>query len=254
MRQNKFKTVLSCILGLVCMINVGMQTVSASEAAVTQPVNTDSELLDLSTNIQIDGYYGDWSGYPITNITYTSNNTYSIHQGQLYTDGEMVYVHFSMNDLYTSQIQMHQMSITINGETHALGLYPVFADGSIDWNFFNNEMRALPEGSHYNFGVIVDYTKYCSSQGVITIYDSTHQDNTKGDEVEFAFSVADFARATGMNLSELGSITLVNPNIGYEGLSWMGTSTGPWFGALAAFLLCGTGAYSIKKKKGNAVC
>lgn len=254
MKHQKRNTLISYFLGFVAMISILFPSIPVSATERTSPVNGEASMLELSSDIQIDGYYDDWNSYPVTNLTYTSNNAESIHKGQIYTDGEMIYVHFAMNDLYTNQIQMHQMSITINGESHAIGLYPVFADGGIDWDFFNNEMHSLSEGSHFNFGIIVDYTKYCSSQGVITIYDSTHQSTTKGDEVEFAFSIADFARVTGMNLSQVSSVTIVNPNIGPQGLSWMGTSTGPWLGVFAAFLLCGTGLYSYKKKKGKTVC
>ncbi len=209
----------------------------------------EDELLQVSSGIQIDGYYDDWSAYPVTNITYSSNNAESVHKGQIYTDGEMVYVHFSMNDLYTSQIQVQQMTITINGQSHALGIYPVHEDGSIDWDYYNNEMRSLPEGIYTNMGVIIDYTKYCDSQAAITIYDQNHQPDTKGDEIEFAFRLDDFARLTGMNISNVGSITITNPNIGAEGVTWVGTSTGPLLGVLAALTCCVIGYFTYKKRR-----
>lgn len=203
----------------------------------------------VTSGLVVDGYYADWEGYPVTEITYTSNNAQSIHKGQIYTDGERVYVHFSLNDLYTAQIQAHQMSITINGETHAIGIYPINPDGSIDWGFFNGSMHSLSEGIHTNFGLIVDYTKYCDSNAAITIYDSAHSPDTKGDEIEFSFSLEDFGRITGMKTDDVSSITIVNPNIGSEGIVWEGTSTAPWFGVLTAALIAGAGIFAYRGRK-----
>ena len=205
--------------------------------------------IHVTSSLVVDGYYADWEGYPVTDITYTSNNAQSVHKGQIYTDGERVYVHFALNDLYTSQIQVQQMSITINGETHSIGIYPVNPDGSIDWNFFNSQMNSLPNGIHTNFGLIVDYTKYCDSEAAITIYDSTHSPDTKGDEIEFSFSLEDFGRVTGMKTDNVSSITVVNPNIGGQGISWEGTSTAPWLGALIAALLAGAGILAYKGRR-----
>lgn len=223
---------------------------STEEASTSTPSDSSTEI-GVTSKIVIDGYYDDWTAYPSTDLTYTSNNAKSVHKGQVYTDGEKVYVHFAMNDLYGNQIQIHQMSITINGETHTIGIYPVTSDHQIDWNYYNTTMKSLPNGTYTNLGVIVDYTKYCDSQAALTIYDSTHQPTTKGDEVEFSFSLADFARLTGMNTDHIESITITNPNIGGQGVTWAGTSTGPILGVIAAIVICGAGFYTWKKKKGN---
>lgn len=221
-------------------------TDSSTEASTSDPTQVDSGLV-------IDGYYDDWKSYPITEITYTSNNTKSIHVGQIYTDGEKVYVHFAMNDLYTTQMQIQQMTLTINGQSFALGVYPVKEDHSIDWDFYNNEMRSLPNGIYKNLGVIINYTQYCDSEAAMTIYDSTHQPDTKGDELEFAFSLKDFQRITGLNTDQISSITIVNPNIGSQGVTWAGTSTAPWIGVAAAVVLCIAGFYTYKHKKETRV-
>lgn len=226
---------------------------TTEEIVTTEEVPEDSgvgEDIHVTSSLVIDGYYADWNAYPVTNITYTSNNGTSVHKGQIYTDGTMVYVHFAMNDLYTSQVMTQQMTITINGESHTIGLYPLLADKSIDWSY---PMYSLPEGIHTNYGVIVDYTKYCDSQAAITIYDATHQPDTKGDEVEFAFNLEDFARITGMKTDNVGNITIVNPNIGAQGITWVGTSTAPWLGAAVAVLLAGVGVAAYKCNKGKKI-
>lgn len=221
-------------------------TNSSTEASTGDPTQIDSGLV-------IDGYYDDWKSYPITEITYTSNNTKSIHVGQIYTDGEKVYVHFAMNDLYTTQMQIQQMTLTINGQSFALGVYPVKEDHSVDWDFYNNEMRSLPNGIYKNLGVVINYTQYCDSEAAMTIYDSTHQPDTKGDELEFAFSLKDFQRITGLNTDQISSITIKNPNIGSQEVSWAGTSTAPWIGVTAAVVLCIAGFYTYKHKKETRV-
>lgn len=216
--------------------------VSEEEAYAVSDVITEN--LVVTSSLVIDGYYADWDKYPTTNITYMSNNGIQVHTGKIYSDGEMVYVHFSMNDLYTSQVMMQQMTITVNGQSHAIGLYALNADKSINWGF---PMYNLPEGIHTNFGVIVDYTKYCDSQGAITVYDASHSPDTKGDEVEFAFSIEDFCRITGMNTDSFGNITIVNPNIGSQGVVWAGTPTGIVMGMTAAVVFALLG-YSLNKK------
>lgn len=226
-------------------------TNNTSETGTSTPDNNTGHNDDLhvTSGLVIDGYYADWKSYPVTEITYTSNNAKSVHIGQIYSDGERVYVHFAMNDLYTGQMQVQQMTITINGESHSLGVYPVKSDGSIDWDFFNNHMNSLSEGIHMNLGVIVDYTKYCDSQAAMTVYDASHSAGTRGDELEFSFSIEDFSRITGMNLDDIGSITIVNPNIGSQDVTWVGTSTAPWLGALIALLLAGAGICAYKGNK-----
>ena len=224
---------------------------STEDTSTYSPSDSSTEV-GVTSKIVIDGYYDDWTAYPSTDITYFSNNSKSVHKGQIYTDGEMVYVHFAMNDLYGSQIQVHQMSITINGETHSISVLPVTPDHQIDWAYNSTINNGLPNGTYTNLGVIVDYTKYCDSQAALTIYDSTHQPTTKGDEIEFAFRLADFARITGMNTDHIESITISNPNIGGQDVTWAGTSTGPILGVIAAIVICGAGFYTWKKKKGNA--
>lgn len=213
------------------------------------PVSAEESDLTVTSDLRIDGYYDDWEGYPVTEITYMSNNTLSIHVGHIYTDGERVYVHFSMNDLYQNQIQVHQMTLTINGVSFALGVFPVTENNQIDWNFYNQYGNQLPNGIHTNYGVIINYYMYCDSEAAITITDATHPGNTKGDEIEFSFSLADFSRITGMKVDDISKITIQNPNIGSEGLTWVGTSTAPLVGVVAAVCLAGAGVCMTKGKK-----
>ena len=223
------------------------EELDTDEDIYVEDENKDSEdSLIVTSSLVVDGYYADWKGYPITEITYTSNNTESIHVGQIYTDGERVYVHFRMNDLYENQIMMQQMTIKINGSRYAIGLFPVNPDKSIDWGF---DAYHLVEGIHTNYGLIVNYTQYCDSKAAITIYDATHQTNTPGDEVEFSFSLKDFARITGIQVDDVSEIAIYNPNIGREGVKWVGTSTGPLVGVVSMAMIASAGVLRQKKRK-----
>ncbi len=234
----------ACLAWLLC----GMFLLSV--AGLGNVAMAADDELAVTSDIVIDGYYEDWEGYPVTEITYLSNNTYSIHTGQICTDGEWVYVHFSMNDLYQNQIMMQTMTITINGVNYPIGLYPVTDGGAIDWAFYSSMGNSLPNGSHFNYGVIVNYYMYCESSGVITIYDSEHKTDTKGDEVEFRFSLKDFGKLVGAEMDNVTSLAIVNPNIGSQEVVWVGTSSGPWIGVASMSVLAGVGAMlCIRRKK-----
>ncbi len=213
------------------------------------PVSAQEADLTVNSDLQIDGYYDDWEGYPVTEITYMSNNTYSIHVGQLYTDGERVYVHFSMNDLYQNQMQVQQMTLTINGQSFALGVFPVTEAGGIDWGFYSQYGNNLSNGTYTNYGVVINYYMVCESDVAFTIYDSTHPGNAKGDEIEFSFSLKDFSRLTGFPVDNITEISIKNPNIGSEGPKWVGTSTVPLIGVAAAACFAGVGIFRKKSKK-----
>lgn len=81
------------------------------------------------------------------------------------------------------------------------------------------------------------------------MYDAEHKDNTPGDEVEFSLSLKRLAELTGIPADEMGTITIQNPNIGGQGVSIAGSSTGPVVGVLIALLLAA--GYVAKKRKGK---
>lgn len=206
-------------------------------------VNNGKKIV-VSGGIQIDGMYDDWNDIPKTEITYSSNNAQCNHYGQMYTDGERIYAHFQANALYNSPMQIHTWYLTINGQQFALQIRPE-NNGSIDWG------TPIPadEGSHTNLKVFIGYgsNNECDSQVVYTIYDANHAADTPGDDIEFSFSIERLSELTGIPADQMGTITLSNPNLGGGGVTIAGSSTGPWAGVLAAFLLAG--AY-YKKKKG----
>ena len=195
-------------------------------------------------NIQIDGYYDDWEGRPKTEITYSSNNKQCNHYGQLALDGDTLYGHFKMNELYTSGMQLQIWYLTINGKTFAMQIQPE-KNGNIDWS----TQVPRSEGIHTNLKAFIGYGNNNDSDGTVayTVYDAEHKDNTPGDEVEFSLSLKRLAELTGIPADEMGTITIQNPNIGGQGVSIAGSSTGPVVGVLIALLLAA--GYVAKKRK-----
>ena len=147
----------------------------------------------VTAGLAIDGYYADWSGYPQTEITYLGNNTKAVHIGQMAVDGDRLYAHFSMNDLYTSQMRIQIWNLQINGNTYPLQILPVTGSGDIDWQ--NSEAK-WGEGTHNNFDVFVGYYPSCEGKVAFTVYDEAHTMEGKGDEIEFSISLDRLAEIT----------------------------------------------------------
>lgn len=197
----------------------------------------------VSGGIQIDGMYDDWEEIPKTEITYTSNNAQCNHFGQMYTDGTYIYARFQANQLYTSRMQIQIWNLTINGQTFALQILPE-KNGSIDWS----TPTPTTEGHHTNLKVFIGYgnNNECDSNVVYSIYDANHAPDTPGDEIEFSFSLERLSELTGIPVDQMGTITLSNPNLGGEGVTIAGSSTGPMAGIMTAFILA---AAFLKRRK-----
>lgn len=217
-------------------------TVTTEDVSTQETTEEDKEEVIVTGGVQIDGMYDDWKDIPKTEITYTSNNAKCNHYGQLYTDGDRLYAHFQTHDLYESYMQIQIWNLTINGQSFALQILPANSDGSIAWG-----TNYQSEGSHTNLKVYIGYYNECDSQVVYTVYDEKHAPDTPGDEVEFSISMKRLSEITGIEQDQMGTITLSNPNLGGEGVTIAGSSTGPVASVVAAFFLAV--AY-FKKKKG----
>lgn len=221
--------------------NAASITVSVINGEVTTEASTENNSQEgaaesgivVSGGIQIDGLYDDWEDIPKTDITYDSNNADCVHYGQMYTDGMNIYAHFRTNALYTSAMQIHLWYLTIDGQQFALQIHPE-SNGSIDWG------TQIPssEGIHTNLKVFIGYgsNNECDSNVVFTIYDENHAPDTPGDDIEFSFSLERLSQLTGIPVEQMGTITLSNPNLGGQGVTIAGSSTGPVAGVAAAFI------------------
>lgn len=224
----------------------GSTTEQTTEKATTETGTTEEITGPVTSGLVIDGYYGEWSQYPSADITYNSNNGYSVHKGQLAVGNGRLYVHFSMNDLYTSQMQFHLWNITVDGKSCVLNVLPVNSDGSINWGGQTNGFGA---GVYRNFGVFAGYYNDVDGDVAFTVYDAAHTETGKGDEIEFSISLDKLADYLGIKLDQGATITVSNPNIGTEGVTITGTPTGPWAGAAIALLMAIGGVIVYRRKR-----
>lgn len=224
----------------------GSTTEQTTEKATTETGTTEEITGPVTSGLVIDGYYGEWSQYPSADITYNSNNGYSVHKGQLAVENGRLYVHFSMNDLYTSQMQLHLWNITVDGKSCVLNVLPVNSDGSINWGGQTNGFGA---GVYRNFGVFAGYYNDVDGDVAFTVYDAAHTETGKGDEIEFSISLDKLADYLGIKLDQGATITVSNPNIGTEGVTITGTPTGPWAGAAIALLMAIGGVIVYRRKR-----
>lgn len=224
----------------------GSTTEQTTEKATTETGTTEEITGPVTSGLVIDGYYGEWSQYPSADITYNSNNGYSVHKGQLAVENGRLYVHFSMNDLYTSQMQFHLWNITVDGKSCVLNVLPVNSDGSINWGGQTNGFGA---GIYRNFGVFAGYYNDVDGDVAFTVYDAAHTETGKGDEIEFSISLDKLADYLGIKLDQGATITVSNPNIGAEGVTITGTPTGPWAGAAIALLMAIGGVIIYRRKR-----
>lgn len=203
--------------------------------------------------IQIDGYYDDWTGFPDTDLTYYANNKLCVNKGNIYSDGDYLYVHIKMNSLYQSQMSIQSFVLKVNDKETAIPILGVKEDGSIDWNV--PIYGGMTEGVHTNLAVFLGYYTSCDSSVAFTVYDVNHSSDTEGDEIEFRISMADITKYFGIDADSINTISVRNPNIGGEAVMYAGSSTGPVALVVVGFLLA-TGAVAAceyKKRKRNAV-
>ncbi len=221
-------------------------TEQTTENATTETGTTEEITGPVTSGLVVDGYYGEWSQYPSADITYNGNNSYSVHKGQLAVENGRLYVHFSMNNLYTSQMQFNLWNITVDGKSCVLNVLPVNSDGSINWGGQTNGFGA---GVYRNFGVFAGYYNDVDGDVAFTVYDAAHTETGKGDEIEFSISLNKLADYLGIKLDQGATITVSNPNIGAEGVTITGTPTGPWVGAAIALIMAIGGVIVYRRKK-----
>ena len=226
-------------------------TESSTSERTTENITTETGTTEeisgpVTSGLVVDGYYGEWSQYPSADITYNGNNGYSVHKGQLAVENGRLYVHFSMNDLYTSQMQFHLWNITVDGKSCVLNVLPANSDGSINWG---GQTSGFGAGIYRNFGVFAGYYNDVDGDVAFTVYDPAHTETGKGDEIEFSISLDKLADYLGIKLDQGATITVSNSNIGAEGVTITGTPTGPWAGAAIALLMAIGGVIVYRKKK-----
>lgn len=256
--QRLKRTVLAAVCAAVmavCPLSFGVEAYAQNEdmaeaATAGDAVAIQSDEQVVSSGLAIDGYFAEWTQYPSADITYNGNNSSSVHKGQLAIEGDRLYVHFSMSDLYTSQMQFQMWNITVGGRSCVLNILPVNADGSISWD--SSKLYNVSEGIHKGYGVFAGYYNDVDGDAAFTVYDASHQQGSKGDEIEFSLSLDKLSDYLGIDIDRSTTITVSNPNIGAQGVTITGTPTGPWAGAAAALVLAAAGVYAAVRKKRSA--
>lgn len=202
-----------------------------------------------SDAIEIDGYYDEWKDFPDTDITYWSNNKKCVHKGNIYSDGDYLYVHVKLDELYQSQMSFHSFILKVNDKETAIPILGVDENGSIDWNV--PIYGGMTEGTHTNLAVFLGYYTPCDNSVAFTVYDENHSMDTEGDEIEFRIRMKDITKYFGIDADSIDTIAVSNPNIGAESLIYAGSSTAPLAGAAVSFVLVlgAFGVYRYKRKK-----
>lgn len=208
----------------------------------------EQDALDVDSNeVRVDGYYDDWKDFPDTDITYRSNNTLCIHKGNIYSDGDYLYVHVSMDKLYESQMSFHTFILKVNDQETAIPILGVDDSGAIDWNV--PIYGGMSEGTHTNLAVFFGYYTSCDSSVAFTVYDKDHATDTKGDEIEFRISMKDITKYFGIDADSIDTISVRNPNIGAEALIYAGSSTSPLMGVGIGFVIGVFGVAQYRKRR-----
>lgn len=208
----------------------------------------EQDALDVDSNeVRVDGYYDDWRDFPDTDITYRSNNTLCIHKGNIYSDGDYLYVHISMDKLYESQMSFHTFILKVNDQETAIPVLGVDDSGAIDWNV--PIYGGMSEGTHTNLAVFLGYYTSCDSSVSFTVYDKDHATDTKGDEIEFRISMKDITKYFGIEADSIDTISVRNPNIGAEALIYAGSSTLPLMGVGIGFVIGVLGVAQYRKRR-----
>lgn len=208
----------------------------------------EQDALDVDSNeVRVDGYYDDWKDFPDTDITYRSNNTLCIHKGNIYSDGDYLYVHVSMDKLYESQMSFHTFILKVNDQETAIPILGVDDSGAINWNV--PIYGGMSEGIHTNLAVFFGYYTSCDSSVAFTVYDKNHATDTKGDEIEFRISMKDITKYFGIDADSIDTISVRNPNIGAEALIYAGSSTSPLMGVGIGFVIGVFGVAQYRKRR-----
>ncbi|WP_026835351.1 Firmicu-CTERM sorting domain-containing protein [Eubacterium xylanophilum] len=209
-----------------------------------------TEKVEAASGINIDGYYDDWESYPETQITYMSNNAECNHKAHIYCDDDYLYVHVHASDLYTSQMPFQRFNLDVNGQRKALLIQADNGHGQID---YGQTYGQYPVGVNTAFLIYLDYQGHlCDGSAALTVHDKNYGNpNTLGDDIEFKVSIKDICEIFNVEADSINSIRVSNDNLGPEGLTIAGTSSGPVIGVVIAIIIATIAslAYTRRKKE-----
>lgn len=211
--------------------------------------DSDSETaggdIAVAKGITIDGNYDDWDGYPMQVMTWKGTNANCNSYGQIAIDGDTLYVRIHLSDLYTGTMPFSDWHLKINGQDVRFQIH--YGDEQIDWNRNNPSGEGQFNDLHVYFR---DYPIFNpDSVCILNVYDGEHKNTTPGDDMEFSVNIREIAEELGIDPDEIGTITISNLNIGPEGITIAGTSTGPIIGICVCLASVGIGTVVYRRKK-----
>ncbi len=196
-----------------------------------------------ATTIHIDGLYADWKNIPKQSISYGGTNNTDISYGQLYTDGNHLFVHFNICDNLKNSPSLGNFTLKINDISMECHVF-----NSKDGYYSTNAPTKAGEYNHLSLGVRGDQTswegKTISNSLIYTVYEGK-----KGPEFEVKIPLGKLAEIYGLKKENISVITMSNNSLGKESVSIAGTSSGPVIGVLIAVAMVGLGALIATKRK-----
>ena len=223
---------------------VGLTDETGNHVQRTEPDTTKG-------TISTDGYFSEWDNITHQDITYKSFDGTQMHSGALYKDDTKLYGHLKMHDSYPSQMQIGPaMTLIINGEKKIEFVTDYAdADGNITYNrkIYDMDVGVNSGLAIFDNNAGSDGLKAYLGEAAFTVYDSEHK---KGDEYEFAISLEQLSKITGIPVESMKQFELYAPNVGEQRVVWQGTSTGPELYLLICIASVGIGStYCSKRKK-----
>lgn len=202
--------------------------------------------------LAVDGYYDDWEGVPETMISYGSHNAagtiYEYHGGSILVNGDYVYVHIRMSDLYHQQIPVDDLKLAINGAERSFIIRKRNADNTINWS---SEVYALSPGIHSDLGIFFRDGGYMAlGEAAITIAEAS-----PNDSFEFRMKISDLEALYGLEAGTIENgarLEFYSPNIGPEKVTVVGSSTGTYIGILLCLAVVLSALAGQKRKQAHS--
>ncbi|BBF42947.1 6-pyruvoyl-tetrahydropterin synthase related domain [Lachnospiraceae bacterium KM106-2] len=199
-----------------------------------------------ASTIQIDGHYQDWSNIPHGILTYHSWNGEANHKAALFREGDHLYGHIKMHDIYGAQMQMNSMNIIVNGMTIQFGAHFATSDKQVDWSK-DSIIYNMPVGiTKDHLGIFNSgWPVYQMGTAAFTVTNNNH---STGDEYEFMIDLKVLEKITGIPIDAMSKFSLTAPNIGGGEIIVTGTSSGPYIGITIA-MIASAGLVIWKRRK-----
>lgn len=187
--------------------------------------------------ITIDGYYDDWEGKPMTELTWNSNNGAAKHLVSMIKDENYIYIYLAMHPQYHSSIPIDAINLSINNQTCLLFLRYANNQNTVDWSHVVDLKKT---GTYPGLHPFTSYPNYSLGDAVVNIYNGKEQ-----DKFELRISIPKLEQVMNVPQGTVNNgsrIRLYMPNVGSQTVDLLGTSTD----APVGIVLCIVGVFGVK--------